>query len=258
MWNKLRIDKMSKQAIHSFFQHAREVKNRKPIRKPKVIVEEVIIPVENFDDVDETLMHGIFMYDHDLQNYLDSLDDKQYEHIMKNLNTYPKRIIDFLNPAFVPLVTEYVASKLTLKVVDLTDEKIEQQEYEEAVREEETFQHALSNFVPPPRPAGKAEEELNTKLSLLELENKRLGEALNQKVVSKTYVPPHLRNQTNPKVLEIKAIIQNLENEIYSIREKIDKEDELWNQRSKDEYRKEYKKAKVLALQTSVINMAEV
>ncbi len=249
---------MSKQAIQSYFQHLREVKNRKPIRKPKIVAEKVVEPVENFDDIDETLMNGIFMYDHDLQYYLDSLDDKQYEHIMKNLNKYPKRITDFICPAFNRLVNEDVATTLSFKIVDLTDEKIEQQEYEEALHEEEAFQHALSMFVPPPRPAGKTDDELKNKLSVLELENKRLGEALNQKVASKTYVPPHLRNQTNPKVLEIKANIQNIENEIYSIREKIDKEDELWNQRSKDEYRQEYKKQKVLALQQAVTNTAEM
>ena len=250
---------MSKQAIQSYFQHLREVRNRKPIRKPKVVVEEVLVPVENFSDVDDVLIKGIFMYDYDLQYFLDSLDYNQYEHVMQNLNIYPKRITEYIvNPKPIPLVTEHISKTITCKIIDLTNEKIEQQEYEEALRKEEEFQNALANYIPPPRPAGKVEEELNAKLALLEHENKRLGEALNQKVVSKTYVPPHLRNQTNPKVLEIKANIQKIENEIYSIREKIDKEDELWKQRSKDEYRQEYKKQKMRALQQESIDTAEM
>ena len=135
---------MSKQAVHSYFQHLHEVKNRKPIRKPKVVVEKVVEPVENFSDIDDILHKGIFMYAYDLEYYLDSLDEKQYEHVMQNLNTYPKHIIDFLNPTFTPLVTEHLAKIITCKIVDLTDEKIEQQAYEEALLQEEAFQLALT------------------------------------------------------------------------------------------------------------------
>jgi len=249
---------MSKQVIKLFFDHQKELKTRKPIcvLKPEIVEEE--LPVINFSDIDDTLNKGIFMYDYDLYYYLDSLTADEYQYIMNNIQNYSDEIQQTLKPKFTPLITEEIAKRINYKLVDLTDEKIEEHRLKKAIHLEEEVHKATQNYVPPLRPSGKIDNELIEKTKLLELENKRLGEALNQKVASKTYIPPALRNQNNPKVLEIKEIIQNIENEIYSIREKIDKEDELWKQRCKDDYRQQCRIKQMSVVQEEIFSFTEV
>ena len=142
---------------------------------------------------------------------------------------------------------------LRYRLVELTDEMMEQERLRQAIRDEEEYRRALDVFVPPPRPNGIIDRMYQSRIQQIKNMEIEFQNAINSnQSFGRTpgrYVPPSIRNQTPkdlpPFALRIKENIERTKTELDVLTYKLDKQNELWKEICKHDFYREYHEDKM-------------
>lgn len=250
------FDKQKMSAIKNFFNHAREIEQRRKEWESKYNVE-----IEEFEPIpdvvyncekevlecDTLLRRDWFIDDEDVLELIKDLSDPAFFKILERLDTYSSRIqtvlYDFRSKTYM--------DKFKLKIRNIDDDELYNRFIEREIQlnkkldslwEQYKLDHGLN------RPDGELDDNYNELYNKLKEVKKKLEEEKNKPVapVKQSYVPPSMRDKVQPKkptisieVEKLQNEVARIENEIRKVKNQIEEEEHKWNNDRKEYHHRE-------------------
>jgi hypothetical protein len=234
-------------AIKNYFNYHREQKVLREQRRKEMILQkkkEYLERIElekkqleeEFLEADSNFrMEYLVDADH-IINYSWELREEVFKRIMDNIETYPEFVRQVLTQAFNPTPL----SNGKIKLVELTDEHMEQIEIQKEKEFDDKFEEEWQKYkqeIGLTRPESSVDEKYTELYEKLQDMKKKLEDE-QKKPSEKKYVPIHLRGKepTIPAEVEkIQKTISEIENEIVKVKKEIQQEEHNWeNERRRE------------------------
>lgn len=222
------LEKMSKQAIKTYFDNARREKKMsrriQPIQdvQPQEIY---VVDQAKLEEAFENLRNCNTLFNEQLLHYVASMDEEEYEYVLSRR----KELSSELQNLIWPEPIKFNFSK-KLKVVDLTDQMQFEMLKKKLKEENKKLDELCAKQEIPPRPIGQLDLKLSDLKEKLVKAEKNL-EDITKSIKPKAYIPPAMRQQMaaiDPKVVEAKSVIQKIKNEITSTEVSIETQNGKW------------------------------
>ncbi len=227
-------------SIKQFFNHLREVKERNRIlaieRQQKIIEKELeiveVVPKIRRMYIDDTLFNVV--QDDDVEEikwFILQLNDDETEYMLRKRYSYSTNVQTAIREIFDP--PEFIHCCAIKKYKELDEDeyyKLETQFYDqyEKILESDWNEHKLKNGLSRPL------LDIDTELTELNVTLERHKNDL--KNYPQKYVPRNVVRPVDPKLENLKALIQKVENEIKLKSDEIKILDKRWNEYYKRQY----------------------
>ena len=195
--------------------------------------------MSNFPYYDKLLMRDWFTDDTEILELLNLADNDTYDEIYNSRHKYSDRVRFQIEPADFSRT-----KKVTFKLNDLTDKELDNIQEEARKNSEKEFEAEWEKYKETlERPEDEVDQEADEAWRLLESLKYSLESHLKTKQIK--YVPPSMRGKDTVvdfKQQQLEEKIGELENEFKKRMEAVDREDTIWFEFKKNEFRQAMRK----------------
>lgn len=190
--------------------------------------------MSSFKYYDEILSRDWFTSDDDIVELLEQIDDLTFREIYSSRDKYSDRVRYHIDPS------EYCRNeKTTFKVIDLTDKDLEGIREDLREKNEKHFEAEWAKHKETlERPEDSVDHDADEVWRLMDAIKNALESHLKSRGIK--YVPPSMRatgTVLDPKQKQLEEKIAELENEFKKRMEDVDREDTIWFEVKKNEFR---------------------
>lgn len=235
-------------AIKNFFNHAREVEQRRKELENKFDIEieefetipDVITNCEKeVSECDFLLRRDWFVDDEDVIELINSLSDPAFFKIVERLDSYSSRIQSVL----YYLQPKPYMDKFKLKIREITDDDLYNMYVENEKNTKEKLDLLWNKFKIEQglsRPESELDDKHTELYEKLNETKKKLEDESKKSAPVQSYVPPSMRNKVQPKpiiTMEMEKLqnqVAKIENEINKLKIQIQEEEHKWENDRKE------------------------
>lgn len=181
----------------------------------------------------ELLLRDWFDDDYDILEMLDTMDDPTFDYIYARRHEYSTRVRYCIDP------NDYLRTT-KMKILELSDDDMKKKDEELDKMVEQKIDELWKKQPKTDRPADDLDDMFDRSWDSFQNSKKALEMYLKSK--KQSYVPPNLRGKgpTDPMVEELEANIKHRENEFKKLEELVDRADNDWQLRKRNEFRFSY------------------
>lgn len=178
----------------------------------------------------ELLVANNFLDEETIRHVIEHCDQEAWDYIRTNRYKYAPRVRDMIHEFDPPLF-----SKTKLRVVELTDKKLEEYEKQERMQKEKDFEPIWDSMKETiaQRPMDELDDMLDVAWETLQKARERMTTYLSSK--KKRYIPPSMRNQVDTEQQEIEHEIDRCQMEFDNLEKRILNADEKYTTERKNE-----------------------
>lgn len=228
---------MNKTLLQKFFEYQEEPIEETPVEE--IPVEEDTSFEDEMNEYDFILKTTSFLDRQHIADCLWDASEELFKEIVNRKNTYPEDVQKVIYEIVTPVLRK---SRWSVRI--LTQEESDLREFKERKEKkkqrDELWEAYKSTHNPQP-PLGYLDEELDVIHLRLQSTKKELEEA-KKKAITGKYVAPSAREkivESNPRVLQIRSVIQTLENEMETQKQLIEQSHNEWFINRRNQFERE-------------------